>query len=131
MTKTHKLGRIAGRSLVLAVLTTLLTGAPQPAAAQDAGQSLVLALYAPLAPLPSADARFAFVDKLARQLQSAGIAAQPKVFARATDLEAAIKRGQVDLAVLDAFYLAERGTNYNVLAVATAAGEPYLRWGLH
>ena len=107
-----------------------LLAAPH-AQAQDAGQPLVLALYAPLAPLPSADARFTFVDKLARQLQSAGIAAQPKVFARATDLEAAIKKGQVDLAVLDAFYLAERGANYNVLAVSTASGEPYLRWGLH
>lgn len=119
------------RSLALLGLLVLSTLLPASVWAQDAGPSLVLALYAPLAPLPSADARFAFVDKLARQLQSAGIAAQPKVFARAADLEAAIKKGQVDLAVLDAFYLAERGANYNVLAVSTAASEPYLRWGLH
>ena len=119
------------RWLALAGVTLLCSLIPKFARAQDAGSTLVLALYAPLAPLPSADARFAFVDKLARQLQSAGIAAQPKVFARATDLEAAIKKGQVDLAVLDAFYLAERGSNYNVLAVSTASGEPYLRWGLH
>jgi hypothetical protein len=119
------------RCLLLAGLAALSTLLPTSAQAQDAGTPLVLALYAPLAPLPSADARFAFVDKLARQLQSAGIAAQPKVFARATDLEAAIKKGQVDLAVLDAFYLAERGSSYNVLAVSTAASEPYLRWGLY
>jgi hypothetical protein len=131
MTTTRKPNRIADRLWPLTLLAALWAGLPQVAWAQDAGQSLVLALYAPLAPLPSADARFSFVDKLARQLQSAGISAQPKVFARATDLEAAIKRGQVDLAVLDAFYLAERGGNYNVLAVATASGEPYLRWGLH
>lgn len=119
------------RGLALAGATALALLSPGTGQAQDAGAPLILALYAPLAPLPSADARFAFVDKLARQLQSAGISAQPKVFARATDLDAAIKKGQVDLAVLDAFYLAERGSSYNVLAVATAGGEPYLRWGLH
>lgn len=119
------------RGLAVIGAAALALMAPRAVQAQDAGAPLILALYAPLAPLPSADARFAFVDKLARQLQSAGIAAQPKVFARATDLDAAIKKGQVDLAVLDAFYLAERGSSYNVLAVATAGGEPYLRWGLH
>lgn len=95
------------------------------------GEPLILALYAPTAPLASAEARYAYVDKLARQLQSAGVPAQGKVFAKAADFESAIKRDQVDLAILDAFYVADRGASYTVLAVATAAGEPYLRWSLY
>lgn len=106
--------------------------APGGAAADETdGQPLVLALYAPTSPLPSADARFAMVDKLAQKLTAAGVPATGKVFARAADLEAAIKRGQVDLAVLDALWIADRGMGYPVLAVATAAGEAQLRWGLY
>ena len=114
-------GRLSWR-VTWALLALWMGGMVGPARAQDAGGTLVLALYAPMAPLPSADARFAFVDKLSRHLQSAGLSVQPKVFARAADLDAAIKRGQVDLAILDAFYLADRGANYTVLAVSTAAG---------
>lgn len=126
--------RRAGAALA-AVLC--LAGSPtlrpllQPAFAQDASSPLVLALYAPTAPLPSADARFALVDKLARHLTAAGIPTQAKVFVRASDIEAAIKRGQVDLAVLDSLYLADRGAAYNVLAVSTSAGETHMRWGLY
>ncbi|MCS6913242.1 MAG: hypothetical protein RMK29_20060 [Myxococcales bacterium] len=92
---------------------------------------LTLALYAPTAPLPSAQARFAYIEGLARQLRAAGLEVQGRAFARAADLEAAIRRGQVDLAVLDAIYLAERGTSYPVLAIATVGSETVLRWGLY
>lgn len=95
------------------------------------GQKLVVALYAPTSPLPTAEARFAFADKVAQKLQSSGIAAEAKVFAKSGDLESAIKKGQVDLAILDAFYLADRGSGYPVVAVATASGEQFLRWGLY
>ena len=108
-----------------------LCGAVASAEAQEAKSEYVLALYAPTAPLPSADARFGFVDKVARYLSSNGVAVVPKVFARTGDLEAAIKHNQVDLAILDAFYAADRGPNYQVLAVATASGELYQRWGLY
>lgn len=119
------------RSSWLALVAALLLAATAPAAAQEDKGELTLALYAPTAPLPSADARFAFVDKLARYLQGAGVNVRPKVFARSADLEAAIKRGQVDLAILDAFYAADKASQYPVLAVATAAGELYQKWGLY
>ena len=105
-----------------------------PAHAQDVptgGQKLVVAMYAPTAPLPSAEARFAFVEKLAQKLQSSGIPAESKVFGKASDLEGAIKKGQVDLAIMDAFYVAERGGSFPILAVSTASGDLYLRWGLY
>jgi hypothetical protein len=120
---------MCGVTLGLTLGLTLSSGAA--AADESDGQPLVLALYAPSAPLPSADARFALVDKLAQKLTAAGVPAQGKVFARAADLEAAIKRGQVDLAVLDPLWVADRGMGYPVLAVATSAGEAQLRWGLY
>lgn len=115
----------------LLVGTLGLLFAAAPALAQEQKTEYVIALYAPTAPLPSADARFGFVDKVARYLQSNGVNVVPKVFARTADLEAAIKKGQVDLAILDAFYAADRGANYQVLAVATASGDLYQRWGLY
>jgi hypothetical protein len=120
-------------ALLGAFLYGLLTLATAPAGADETTGSdkLVIAMYAPTAPLPSAEARFAFVEKLAQRLQSSGIPAEGKVYAKQGDLESAIKKGQVDLAILDGFYLAERGASYPVLAVSLASGEQYLRWGLY
>ena len=126
------LSHLMQRVFMATLLAALLGGSV--AYAQDApgdGQKLVVALYAPTSPLPTAEARFAFVDKLAQKLQASGIPAEGKVFAKAGDLESAIKKGQVDLAILDAFYIAERGGGYPVLAVSTASGELFLRWGLY
>ena len=126
--------RMARALLAALFFTTLLASA---AAADDTrdfaadGQKLVVAMYAPTSPLPSAEARFAFVEKLVQKLQSSGIPAEGKVYAKAGDLESAIKKGQVDLAILDAFYIADRGGSYPVLAVSTASGELFLRWGLY
>jgi hypothetical protein len=115
---------------IFAALSAWLAAAPAVADETQKGD-LVLAFYAPTAPLASADARFGFADKVARYLQGVGVNVHPKVFVRATDFEAAVKRGQVDLAILDAFYAADRAASYPILAVATAAGEPYQRWGLY
>lgn len=109
---------------------TVLFGLCAAATAHAADGPLQLAFYAPSAPLPSAETRYAFIEKLAQSLQSAGLQVQTKIFAKPGDFEAAMKKGAVDLAILDAVYTAERG-NWNVLAIATASGEPYLRWGLY
>lgn len=125
---------LSRRLFVSGLFAAALLGGASPVRAQDAGgdgQKLVVALYAPTSPLPTAEARFAFVDKVAQKLQSSGIAAEGKVFAKAGDLESAIKKGQVDLAILDAVYIAERGGAYPVVAVSTASGDPFLRWGLY
>lgn len=119
--------RLAAAALCLFFLLLF----PPRAGAQEEGRPLVVALFAPSAPLGTAEARFSYVDKLSLHLTEAGIPAQGKVFARAADLEGAIRRGQVDLAVLDAIYLAERGPGYPLLATTTVAGEPSLRWGLY
>src|SRR4030095_8506690 len=69
--------------------------------------------------------------RLAQQIQSvAGVPAQGKAFAHAADLEAAIKAKQVDFAVIDGVYLAERGVPWQVLAAATSGGEIAPKWAL-
>ena len=75
--------------------------------------------------------RFAFINRLAQQMTSvAGVPATGKAFARAADLEAAIKNKQVDFAVIDGVYLAERGVPYAVLATATSGGDTAPKWAL-
>jgi hypothetical protein len=96
-----------------------------------AAQTLTIAIYAPNAPFSSGTESFAFITRLAQQVTSAaGVPAVGKAFARSSDLEAAIKSKQVDFAVIDGVYLAERGVPYTVLATATTGGETAPRWAL-
>jgi ABC-type amino acid transport substrate-binding protein len=99
--------------------------------AHAADKPLTIAIYAPNAPFASGTDRFAFITRLAQQISSvAGVPATGKAFARAGDLEAAIKNKQVDFAVIDGVYLAERGVPYSVLATATSGGDTAPKWAL-
>jgi hypothetical protein len=110
------------------VALSLLLGLAGTAAAQ---KKYVIAIYAPNAPFASGSDRFNFIDRLAKQITSvAGVQAEGKAFARAGDLEAAIKAKQVDFAVVDGVYLAQRGVPYQVLAIATTGGETQPKWAL-
>ncbi len=100
--------------------------------ANAATRPLTIALYAPNAGFASGADRFAFVNKLAQQVGAAlDQPVQGKAFARASDLEQAIKSKLVDFAVIDGVYLAERNSPYPVMAVATAGGETGSRWSLY
>jgi hypothetical protein len=113
--------------LWLAIACGILPQAP----AFAADKPLTIAIYAPNAPFESGADRFAFVNRLAQQITSAaGVPAEGKAFARAADLENAIKNKQVDFAVIDGVYLAEKGVPYNVLATATSGGETAPHWAL-
>lgn len=99
--------------------------------ARAADRTLTIAIYAPNAPFDSGTDRFAFINRLAQQVTSAaGVPANGKAFARASDLENAIRLKQVDFAVIDGVYLAERGVPYTVLATATSGGDIAPRWAL-
>lgn len=96
-----------------------------------AERAITIAIFAPNAPFESGTQRFAFVNRLAQQVTSvAGVQATPKAFARASDLESAIRKHEVDFAVIDGVYLAERGVPYQVLATATSGGETAPKWAL-
>jgi hypothetical protein len=99
--------------------------------ARAADKPLTIAIYAPNAPFDSGADRFAFVNRLAQQVTSAaGVPANGKAFARAADLETAIRNKQVDFAVIDGVYLAERGVPWSVLATATSSGDIAPKWAL-
>jgi hypothetical protein len=115
------------RTLAIGLAVLSLGGV---AAAQPAKQ-LNIAIYAPNAPFASGNDRFTFVQRLAQQITSAaGVPAQGKAYAAAGAFEAAIKAKQVDFAVIDGVYLAEKGVSYPVLAISTTGGETAPRWGL-
>jgi hypothetical protein len=96
-----------------------------------ADKPLTIAIYAPNAPFQSGADTFGFITRLAQQVTSAaGVPAVGKAFARSADLEAAIRSKQVDFAVIDGVYLAERGVPYAVLATATSGGDVAPRWAL-
>lgn len=117
------------RALAAAAIACGILPQARPALAAD--KPLTVAIYAPNAPFESGADRFAFVNRLAQQITSAaGVPAEGKAFARASDLENAIKNKQVDFAVIDGVYLAERGVPFNVLATATSGGETQPRWAL-
>jgi len=100
-----------------------------PAHAEE--RKINIAIFAPNTAFASGSERFSYVNRLAQHVTSvAGVKAEGKAFARAGDLEAAIKAKQVDFAILDGVYLAERGAPYPVLAVATTGGETAPKWAL-
>lgn len=121
--------RAPARSLLLPLVVPLLllAGAARPAAAQD---KLTVAIFAPNGAFDSGDARYTCASRMAQQLTAAGLPAEPKAFARASDFEAAVKKGQVDLAIVDGVVMAERGSPWPVLAVMTSGGETSARWVL-
>lgn len=113
------------RALVVAVVALLL--APAAARADD----LSVGLYAPGAPFAGTSARLDYVTRLAAHLADAtGATPIARVYARAGDLAAAIKKGDVDVAVVDAAYLASIGASYTVLATATVNGDTEASWQL-
>ncbi len=92
---------------------------------------VTVGLFAPTAPFPSTSARVELASKLGEHLGKAiGSSGSGKVFARGGDFAAAVKKGEVDVAVVDAAYLAVAGGNYTVLASAVRNGESAHGWQL-
>lgn len=109
------------------VMIFLLALIAAPARADD----LQVGLYAPTAPFAGTSARQDYVSRLAKHLAaSIGGKASGRVFSRAGDFASAAKKGDLDVAVVDAAYLASVGAPYTVLAVATRGGDSSSSWQL-
>ncbi len=109
----------------LLVLVALCLAVPARA------DTVTVGLFAPSAPFPSTPARLELATKLGDALGSAlGGSGVGKVFARAGDFQAAIKKGDVTVALVDAAYLANAGGTYTVIAEATRGGESVHGWQL-
>ncbi len=72
--------------------------------------TITVGLFAPTAPFPSTAARVELASKLGEDVGKAlGETGVGKVFARAGDFAAAVKKGEVAVALVDASYLAVAG----------------------
>ena len=100
----------------------------------DEPRRLGIGLYAPSAPFEGPEARLAFVTGLAEHLQAR--IERPvvgRVFARAADLAAAVKKGEVQLVLVDAPNAPALGGGFAVLGVAVrnvGAGAAQVAWEL-
>ncbi len=94
-------------------------------------QSVTVGLFAPTAPFPSTSARVELASRLGDHIGKAlGGTGSGKVFARGADFSAAVKKGEVTIALVDAAYLAATGGNYTVVAAAVRGGEAASSWQL-
>ncbi len=92
--------------------------------------TITVGVFAPTAPFPSTTARVELASKLGEHLGKAlGGTGTGRVFARAGDFAAAVKKGDVTVALVDASYLASQ-TGYTVIAGATRGGETQHGWQL-
>jgi len=108
---------------VLVLVGVLVVGGFARAEAETVG------LFAPAAPFPGPVARLDYVTGLAAHLEKGvGGSWRGKTFARAADFAAAVRRGELDYAVVDAAYLAAAGVPHTVLAAAQRAGATGAAW---
>jgi hypothetical protein len=83
---------------------------------------ITVGLFAPSAPFPSTAARVELANQLGAAVGKAlDVPGSGRVYARAVDFAAAVKRGEVTLALVDAAYLASSGGNFTVIAASLNA----------
>lgn len=113
-------------------MKTLLMTLAAVAVASTVAQAdtITVGVYAPGEPFPSTAARVELASKLGDHFGKAlGGTGVGKVYARAGDFAAAVKKGEVTVALVDATYLASSG-GYTVIAEAVRNGESAHAWQL-
>jgi hypothetical protein len=114
--------------IVTACAIVAVLGLAPPRARAD---TVTVGLFAPSAPFPSTAARVELASKLGDHVGKAfGQTGSGKVFARAGDFTAAVKKGEVTVALVDATFLAATGGNFTVIAAAVRGGETSHGWQL-
>lgn len=94
-------------------------------------QAITVGLFAPTAPFPSTSARVELASRLGDHIgKTLGGSGSGKVFARGSDFAAAVKKGEVTVALVDAAYLAVAGGNYTVVAASVRGGDTTHAWQL-
>jgi hypothetical protein len=90
--------------------------------------NVTVGLFAPSAPFSSTAARVELANRLGEHIGKAlGGTGTGRVYARAGDFAAAVKKGEVTVALVDAAYLAST-SNWTVLAASTRGGETSQGW---
>lgn len=111
-------------AIMAAVALTALASVVASAAAEP----VRVGVYAPATPFDGTGARLDFATRLAKHI--GGDDAVGRVYGKAGDFAAALRKGDIDLAVVDATYLAATGGSYAVLAVAVRGGDTKVGWDL-
>ncbi len=118
------------RLLLLLAALALTTLSGSAARAQES-KKLSIGLYAPSAPFEGPEARLGFVTQLAEHMQAkTGRQVVGRVFSRAGDLTAAVKKGEVQFVVIDAPNAAALGLPYEVLGSAVRGNATAAAWEL-
>lgn len=101
-------------------------------AATARADTITVGLFAPSAPFPSTAARVELATKLGDEIGKAlGQPVTGKVFARASDFAASVKKGEIAIAVVDVTYLAAiGGAGYTVIASGMRGGDAAHAWQL-
>jgi len=109
---------------VLALAIVLVAGAPARA------DNVTVGLFAPSAPFPTTASRVELASRLGEHVGKAvGGTGSGRVYARASDFAAAVRRGDVTIALVDAAYLATT-SGYTVLAASVRNGDTARAWQL-
>lgn len=109
------------KATMIAAVVLALAGAA-------AAEPVTVGVYAPSTPFDGTAARLEFANKLAAHL--AGADGVGRVYGKASDFAAALAKGDVQLAVVDAEYLATTGAPHTALAVAVRDGDTAAPWQL-
>ncbi|HVK78154.1 MAG TPA: PhnD/SsuA/transferrin family substrate-binding protein [Kofleriaceae bacterium] len=117
-------------ALIVVGLIAALVAGPGRAAAQ-AGD-VTVGLFAPTAPFEGSGDRVSFVNAVADHLAGAagGAKVTGKVFSSAGAFAAAVKKGEIQFAIVDAPYAAANGLPYKILAAAVRGGGSSAPWQL-
>ena len=94
-------------------------------------ETITVGVFAPAAPFAGTAARIDFATRLAEHVATAlGAEGIGRVYARANDFAAAVRRGEIRLAVVDVAYLAAGAGGGAVIAVAQRNGATAVPWQL-
>ncbi len=109
------------RVLLAAVMVAL-------AAAAAAAEPVRVGVFVPATPFEGAGARLEFANRLAAHI--GGGQGVGKVYGRAGDFASALRKGDIDVAVVEASYLASTTASVAVVAVAVRGGDTRVGWEL-
>lgn len=107
---------------------TFIVLAALAVAAPAAAEPVTVGVFAPSVPFDGTAARLELAQKLATHV--AGADGVGRVYGKAGDFAAALAKGEIQLAVVDASFLATSGIAHTDLAVAVRGDETAIAWQL-
>jgi hypothetical protein len=110
------------------MIVCVLAAMPARADADD----VTIGLFAPTAPFEGSGDRVSFINAVAEHLSGAGDGTKVhgKVYSTTAAFTAAVKKGEIQFAIIDAPYAAANSLPYSILAAATRSAQASAPWQL-